>query len=841
MIRTKIDYGIDLGTTNSAIARVENGSVRIIKSLDVQKDTTPSCIAVNQKGNLFVGDKAFQNYRSNSLKNLSNNTPFNSYIEFKRTMGTDKKYLSSFANKEFSSEELSAEVLKRLKEYVQDDLIRAVIVTVPAAFKNNQIDATRRAAQMAGFTHVEVLQEPVAASMAYGLENMNKDGFWLVFDFGGGTFDTALLKVEDGIMKVIDTEGDNYLGGKNLDFAIVDQLIIPHIQSRFSINNILSDDYKKAEFRNALKFFAEEIKNNLSFNTLHSIYVDPGDSGEDDEGNEIDIDLTVTQEELKEVLAPIFEKAINLCIELMKRNNLSGSNLNSLILVGGPTLSPILREMLEKQILKPDTSIDPMTVVSKGAALYASTISISEEIIESTRDKTKIQLEIGHEASTVETEEFVTLKVLTDKTQEEIPEKVFVEIKRNDNAWSSGKIEINTLGEVIDIHLNEGKSNLFHVSLYDDQGNTLESQPNSFSIIQGSKIGNSTLPYNWGIEILAKSSRKIVFKAAEGLEKNKSLPATGVINSLKTQKQIRPGMDTDFIKISLYQGEYDADGTRAIYNDHVYDIIISGSDLPALLPENSEVDLTIHIDRSQEVSVEAYFPYIDYTAEIKVPTGTVQSTDTGWLADEIKKAKETIQELKANNPHIDKNLLDLSEEEILDVEKAFENNKNDADNKQEVLTNLRKTLKKLDKLDEHSEWPILESKLKDLFYRLETVNKELGDDQTERVIEQLKSQLEIVLKKKDIRLGNALFDEINSFFVQITLIYQLIGFIQHCNENFSSLDWKNAGQARSLINQALETITNKPTVEDLRSIIVQLVKLLPEEQRDRLNGNVLTD
>lgn len=334
MIRTKIDYGIDLGTTNSAISRMENGNIRIIKSLDTQKDTTPSCIAVNQKGTLFVGDKAYLNYRSNSLKNLSNNTSFNSYIEFKRTMGTDKKYHSSFAGKDFSSEELSAEVLKRLKEYVQDENISAIIVTVPAAFKNNQIDATRKAAQLAGFSHIEVLQEPIAASMAYGLENMNKDGFWLVFDFGGGTFDTALLKVEDGIMKVVDTEGDNYLGGKNLDFAIVDQLILPDIQSRFSINNILSDDKRKTEFRNALKFFAEEIKNNLSFNASHNIYVDPGDCGEDDEGEEIDIDLTITQEELEQVLTPVFQRAVDLSIKLIERNNLKGSDLESLILVG---------------------------------------------------------------------------------------------------------------------------------------------------------------------------------------------------------------------------------------------------------------------------------------------------------------------------------------------------------------------------------------------------------------------------------------------------------------------------------------------------------------------------
>jgi len=310
MTRTKIDYEIDLGTTNSAISRMENGEVRIIKSLDKQKDTTPSCIAFNPKGTLFVGDKAYDSYRSNSLKSLSNKTPLNAYVEFKRTMGTDKKYHSSYVNKDFSSEELSAEILKRLKEYVQDENINAAVITVPAAFKNNQIDATRRAGKLAGLDHVEVLQEPVAASMAYGLDSKKKDGFWLVFDFGGGTFDAALLKVEDGIMKVIDTEGDNYLGGKNLDYAIVDQLIIPHIQERFSIDDLLSDDIKKEEYRSGLKFFAEEIKNNLSFNPSHNIYVDPGECGEDDEGEEIEIDLTVNRSSLKMSLLLFFKEQL---------------------------------------------------------------------------------------------------------------------------------------------------------------------------------------------------------------------------------------------------------------------------------------------------------------------------------------------------------------------------------------------------------------------------------------------------------------------------------------------------------------------------------------------------
>ncbi|MCC5937771.1 MAG: Hsp70 family protein [Lunatimonas sp.] len=838
MARTKIDYGIDLGTTNSAISRMEKGNVEIIKALpDRKKETTPSCVSFRNNGSILVGDPAYANYRSESLKSLSGNKSLNSFVEFKRTMGTDKRFSVSNVNKEFSSEELSAEVLKRLKEYVQDENINAAVITVPAAFKNNQIDATRRAGKLAGFDHVEVLQEPVAASMAYGLDSKKKDGFWLVFDFGGGTFDAALLKVEDGIMKVIDTEGDNYLGGKNLDYAIVDQLIIPHIQERFSIDDLLSDDIKKEEYRSGLKFFAEEIKNNLSFNQSHNIYVDPGECGEDDEGEEIEIDITVTQEQLRNVLAPIFQKAIDCSLTLTKRNNLKGSSLDSLILVGGPTLSPTLREMLEKQICKPDTSVDPMTVVSKGAALYASTVELSEEIKEQTRDKTKIQLEIGHEASTVETEEFVTLKILEDKTEGEIPDKVFAEIKRGDNAWSSGKIEINAIGEVIDVQLNEGKTNVFTVTLYDDKGNLLESEPNSFSVIQGlGGIGSmQTLPYNFGIEIKQKLTGKIVFSLIPGLERNKSLPLIGIKNGLKTQKQIRPGMESDFIKIPLYQGEHASEGTRAIYNEHVYDILISGTDLPALLPENSDVDLTVKIDKSQEVTIQAYFPYLDYTEEIKVLTDTVQSVDTKWLSNEIRKAKGAVSELKIDGNHSDDAKLKKAESELETIEKSFENNKNDVDGKQEVLTNLRKTLKTIDELNETTEWPKLEGELKEEYYRLVKANKELGNEKTTQVVDQIKNQLEEVIKVKDVKLGNVLLDEINSIFIQLTFIYQLIGFIRRHNLNFGSYRWRDPNKARTLLNQGLQKIGESPDVDELHPIVIAVIDCL--EPVDRPSGD----
>ncbi len=834
MARTKLDFGIDLGTTNSAISRIENGEAKIIK-VNGQDDTMPSCIAYNKKG-VLAGKKAFAVYRSDQESSLSRDIEPNAFIEFKRTMGTDKKYFSSNLGKELSSEELSAEVLKTLKSFVTDEAVKAVVITVPAAFKNNQIDATRRAAKLAGFEHTEVLQEPVAAAMAYGLDSKNKDGFWLVFDFGGGTFDAALLKVEDGIMKVADTEGDNYLGGKNLDLAVVDEIIIPHIQENFSIDDILNDDNKKAKYREALKPFAEELKNELSFKNEFNLYKEEG-SGTDDDGEEIEIDLTVTQAELEKVLSPVFQKAVDISKKLLERNNLKGSSLDSLILVGGPTFSPVVRKMLEQQICKPDTSVDPMTVVSKGAALYASTVDISEEIKEQTRDKSKIQIEIGHEASTVELEEFVTLKILADKTEGAIPEKVFAEITRSDKAWSSGKVEINEIGEVIETQLVEGKTNGFEVTLFDDKGNILESEPKEFTVIQGSKIGSATLPYSFGIEIKSKGSDKIVFSEVSGLEKNKSLPAIGTKNGLKTQKQIRPGMDADFIKIPLYQGEHGADGTRAIYNEHVYDIIISGADLPALLPENSDVDLTINIDKSQKVSIQAYFPYLDHTAEIEVPTDTVQSVETNWLSNEIRKAKGSIEELKDEGISNDK--VQKAETEIAELERKFENSKNDVDGKQEVLTNLRKTLKTIDELSETTEWPKLEEELKEEFYRLEKVNKDLGNDRSTQVVNQLRNQLEEVLKTQDIKLGKALAEEIHSVFFQMTLVYQLINFIRQHNQYFGSYNWKDSHRARQLLNEGLQQIGENPTTEDLHPIVVDLINLLPNDERPSGDDSVL--
>ena len=841
MARTKIDYGIDLGTTNSAISRMENGEP-VIKKTDTLKDTMPSCVYINKKKAIQVGDSAYNAMKRDKLKTMKGGDfKSNAFIEFKRTMGTDKKYYSSNMDKEFTSEELSAEVLKTLKSFITDENFKSVVITVPAKFTVNQTDATLRAAKLAGFEHCELLQEPIAASMAYGLDAKNKDGYWLVFDFGGGTFDAALLKVEDGIMKVIDTEGDNYLGGKNLDYAIVDKIMIPHIKENFVIEDILSDDNNAQKFKDALKFWAEDIKNQLSFKEEFNLYVDPGDAGEDDEGEEIDIDITVTQEMMQNTLGPIFQKAIDTCKHLLERNSLDGNKLDSLILVGGPTYSPILRKMLEEQITKPDISVDPMTVVSKGAALFASTVDVSDDIKEQQRDKTKIQLEFGYEATTVEEEEFVTIKILKDKTEGEIPDKVYVDIIRSDKAWSSGKTRVDDKGDIIEVKLNTGKANAFNVLVYNEQGDLLPSEPSSFTIIQGSKIGSATLPYFFGLEIKSRASGKVVFKSIKGLEKNQPTPATGTTNGLKTQKQIRPGIKDDIIKIPLYQGEHGADGTRAIYNEHVYDVIITGEDLPKLLPEGSDVDMTVKVDKSERITLSAYFPVLDYTHEIEVPSNTTQKEiDADWLKNEINKAQQTLNLIKQEGVYTDKEKLDKLDEEITETKKRFEQGKGDYDRKKDVLDSLRRSLKTLDEIQEASEWPKTEEELKDVFYRLEETNKQFGNDKTTSVIEQFKDQIPEVIKEKNVKVARELIDNMRS--LDFALVDQGLGaqmevmYLQNFNNEFDTLDWKDRNRARMTLDRGLQMAANNPTKEKLRPVVIELFNLLPETDKPIVGG-----
>ena len=221
MGRIKIDYGIDLGTTNSALSRMEDGEV-VTREIDGSR-IVPSCVYIDRKGRVRAGINA---------KNK-----FPHFIEFKRKMGQDVEY-STLDGTKTNPEDLSSELLKKLASEITDEAFKSVVITVPAAFELPQVSATKRAAEKAGFEQVEILQEPVAAAFNYALKHKVKDGKFVVFDFGGGTFDAALVTATGGVMEVKSSEGDNFLGGGDIDRAIVSEILLPYLEKIIQYQNL---------------------------------------------------------------------------------------------------------------------------------------------------------------------------------------------------------------------------------------------------------------------------------------------------------------------------------------------------------------------------------------------------------------------------------------------------------------------------------------------------------------------------------------------------------------------------------------------------------------------------
>ena len=630
-MRTHIDYGIYFNNDFCQIARMENG-MPVIKKSDILKDSIPLCISINKKQEIIVGETALNVFKQDIVRGkLSSNT----FIEFTRTLGTNHTYESPNTGRTYSSEELLAECFKKLKSFVQDEDAKAVVITVPTKFLVPQNEAVIKAGILAGFEQIELIQEPIAATTSYGLGSKNKEGYFLVFDFQG-EFNLSLCKAEDRIISIVDTDGDNWLGDKNITEAIVDEIIIPYLIDNYAIDFILQDSDKKEILRNAVKFYAEEAQEQLNFKELHNILSNVGDlSFEDENGDEPELDIELTPQDLAWVSRPIYQKAIDITIDLLKRNNKKGKDIEHVILVGEATYSPILRNLLKEQITdKIDTSTDPTSLIVKGAALFASTIPISEEIKNQTRAKTVLQLDIKYEATTVELDEMVNLKVLKEKTTGTFPEKIYADVVRFDGVWSSGKKLIGEKATIVDVLLVEGRSNSFEINIYDEKSNKLECQPNRFTIIQSLLEGfRVVLPYHIGIAKYFESERKELFQPIKGLEKNRQLPASGVINGFKTKFDLRPGFVRDLIRFPIYQGDYNAEGTNPILNNHVCDILISGETLPALLPAGSDIDITIKVDASQLMTISAYIPYLNHTEEVKIEIRQTEPVTLGTIDD----------------------------------------------------------------------------------------------------------------------------------------------------------------------------------------------------------------
>ncbi|MDB2491094.1 Hsp70 family protein, partial [Flavobacteriaceae bacterium] len=736
---------------------------------------------------------------------------------------------------------LSAEVLIKLKSFVQNDRFKSVVITIPAMFNDNQKSATQKAAELAGFSQVELLQEPIAAAMAYGLDEKVKDGQILIFDFGGGTFDVCLVNVEDGIMQVKDTEGDNWLGGKNLDNAIVDDILIPYLKENYTIDSFLDDETKNILLKNALKVRAEEIKINLSFSNSYDVISNLGEYPEDDEGEEIELDFEVTHEQMVAVLGPVFQKAVDIAKEVLSRNKLPGSSLNSLILVGGPTFSPVLRELLAAQICTPDTSVDPMTVVARGAAIYASQFDVDEAIVDEVRDVTKIQLELSYESQTVETEEMLVVKLNKDKTQGKIPSKVFVTVKRSDGGWESNKAEIDETGDIVDLVLREGKPNTYEVFLTNEIGDDLPCEPKEFTIIQGVKTGNATLAYGYGVELLGENG-KANFYTIPGLEKGQTMPANGEKSGLKTLKDLRPG-SSDEINISIYQGTIEAEKTRANNQTWVSTVRLNGQDIGKLLPKGSEVNLFLEIIRDGVFNLSIDIPYLNDTIEKPFEQEEQKGEDDNWFAEQFKNIESEIAAFENENEAYDKNSLEKIKTTIKESKDEFESRKSDYDTRMKVRDNIRKQFTALDNLTNVSAWPIAEQELKTTFYELEKKVTSSDDSNTKSAFESLKKRMDAVLVSQNVLEAKDLKDEMGALFIQILDnehgVELFISILMNFNDDFDSQPWTNRSQARTILNSAMKEVMANPNRERALNYCQQLWRLLPDPKTAGSRDDIL--
>ena len=347
--------GIDLGTTNSCVCVYEGGEAKVIANAEGGR-TTPSVVAF-KNGDMLVGSKA----KHQAVINPE------TISSIKRLMGTDKKVKAN--GKEYTPEEVSAMILGDLKKtaeaYLGEKVTKAVI-TVPAYFNDSQRQATKNAGKIAGLEVERIINEPTAAALAYGLDKQDKNEKVLVYDLGGGTFDVSILELGDGVFEVLSTSGNNKLGGDDFDNKLVDY-IIESIKEQEKVD--LKDD-KMAMQR--IKEAAEQAKKDLSNMTSTQVSL-PFIAQVD--GQPISFEMDITRAKFEELTRDLVDSTLEPVRKALKDANLSKSDIDKVLLVGGSTRIPRVQEIIKDELGKePSKGVNPDEVVAMGAAIQGGVL-----------------------------------------------------------------------------------------------------------------------------------------------------------------------------------------------------------------------------------------------------------------------------------------------------------------------------------------------------------------------------------------------------------------------------------------------------------------------------------
>jgi len=350
--------GIDLGTTNSCMAVIEGGEPTIIESSEGDR-TTPSVVAFTDDGERLVGQVAKRQAVTNAERTVRS---------VKRKIGTEHK--ETIEDREYTPQEISAFILQKMKRDAEDYLggeVKQAVITVPAYFSDSQRQATKDAGQIAGLEVLRIINEPTAASLAYGLDKEDEDATILVYDLGGGTFDVSILELGDGVFEVRATSGVNILGGDDFDERVVDW-----IASEFEKDEGI-DLRKDKQALQRLREAGEEAKIELSSTKRTSIslpFITADASGPKH------LEMTLTRAKFEDLIDDLVQRTIDPIKQAMSDADVQPGDIDRVILVGGSTRIPLVQRRV-KEVLgqDPHRGINPDEVVAKGAAIQAGVLS----------------------------------------------------------------------------------------------------------------------------------------------------------------------------------------------------------------------------------------------------------------------------------------------------------------------------------------------------------------------------------------------------------------------------------------------------------------------------------
>ena len=629
--------GIDLGTTNSAITSFDGKNTRVWKSPE-QNDVTPSVIYIAKRGGRFYGKKAYDNAPLN---------PENTAQLFKRLMGSSTKI--KVADIEMTPEECSAEILRTLFGYLPEDVRNdkktGTVITVPAAFNQMQKNATKEAAFSAGINKVALIQEPVAAIMSVA-KQQNINGLFVVYDFGGGTFDVSIAERAGNKINLLTNDGIAFCGGRDFDKLLLDNIVVPWLKNNFNLPEGFRINEKYAKLIRMATWATEQAKIELSAKETASVQLDESVIRcSDESGNEIYLDVPLSREQYNNLIFPKIDETIEKTREVISNVGLKPEDINYVVFVGGPTQYKPLRDRVSQQLgIAPSTDVNPMTAVSEGAAIYAESVDFETAKGGQKADKGIIKaqsfgLEFRYNART--SSDKAKIAVIFKNA-----DKLNFVFKSQNTGWTSGKLTLSS-GSIVTVDLTEMGENTFSVQCFDENGTEVKLPESNIAIAKTLiNIGKIPCAHSVGVELEDPVTGKPILDYL--IKKDDLLPKSGTVK-YKTTKRISAGSN-DSISFKLWEGEI-ADPVE--YNRFIGEISISGNSFEyGIIPVGSEIVCDYTFSDSGNIETKVTVPSVGIT-ETKDSydrlSGQIDfNNDDTKIVSEAQSVLEKIEELSEN-------------------------------------------------------------------------------------------------------------------------------------------------------------------------------------------------